>query len=522
MNKKISIFDSTLRDGAQSEGISFSLQDKLAVTSYLDNLGIDYIECGNPGSNPKDREFFREIKKLKLANAKPVAFTSTHKLGVPPEEDAALASVLEADTEYVTVFGKTSVFHVKNILCTGKEKNLNLIESTIKYLVSKNKKVFFDAEHFFDGYRDNSAYAMAAVKTAVNAGACAVVLCDTNGGTFPDEIGHITKEVTAAFPDVQIGIHAHNDMGMAEACSYFAVENGARQVQGTFGGFGERCGNSNLCTVIGNLQLKLGYECIPPENIKNLTKVSRSICEILNVSQDAHLPYVGASAFTHKGGMHTDAVLKDARSYEHVNPELTGNKRTLLINEMGGRSALLPAIRSVEPSLGKDSSQTKKILKKLKKLEQSGYDFEAAEGSVHLLVAKELDRYKPHFDLVEFNVMISEPVIDKSATAMITIGVDGTNETTAAKGNGPVNALDTALRKALGAFYPVISNVYLKDYKVRVLGSQDGTASRVRVLITSSDGDCVWRTVGVSQDIIEASWLALVDSVEYYLSSIDM
>lgn len=515
---KISIFDTTLRDGAQGEGISFSLQDKIAITKYLDNIGVDYIEGGTPGSNPKDREFFQEAKNITLNSAKLVAFTSTHKLGQSPQKDTSMQAVLEAETQCVSVFGKSSPFHVTEILGTTLENNLELIKNTIEFFVSKGKTVFFDGEHFFDGYAEDKEYAMLTLKTAIDAGAKIVVLCDTNGNTFPDTIYSIVSEVKTQFPNTTIAIHCHNDMGMAEACSYFAVKAGATQVQGTFAGIGERCGNTNLCTVIGNLQLKKGYSCIDDDKLKDLTKVSRSICEILNIGQPHGLPYVGRSAFSHKGGIHSDAIMKNKFSYEHINPELVGNKRSLLVSEIGGRSAILPAIKSIEPTLEKDSTQTKNILSKLKKMEQLGYDFEGAEASLYLLASRELGKFDPHFDLVEFNVMISEPVIDQSATAMITVSVDGKNETTAAKGNGPVNALDTALRKVLETFYPNVSNMYLKDYKVRVLDSKDGTASKVRVLITSSDGKNVWRTVGVSPDIIEASWLALVDSVEYYLS----
>jgi len=518
---KISVFDSTLRDGAQCEGISFSVQDKLTITQYLDDLGIDFIEGGNPASNPKDREFFEEADKLTLKNAKLVAFTSTHKLDKTAEEDSSLKYILDAKTDYVAVFGKSSVFHVTEILGTTKGNNIKLIEQTIKFLKEHGKYVFYDAEHFFDGYKEDSEYALKTLASAKNAGADVLVLCDTNGGALPDTVFEVTKAVKTSFENTEIAIHTHNDMGFADANSYFAVKAGATQVHGTFCGFGERCGNTNLCTVIATLQAKLGYTCIPENKLKYLTLVARSISEISNVDQDIRAPYVGVSAFSHKAGIHSDAVLKNPKSYEHISPEIIGNKRNVLVSEIGGRAAILPAIRSVEPSLNKDSNQTKKILKKLKKLEQSGYDFEGAEGSIYLLAARELEKFSPHFNLVEFNVMISEPVIDTSATAMITISVDGKNETTAAKGHGPVNALDKALRKALETFYPDISKVYLSDYKVRVLGSKDGTASQVRVLITSSDSKNVWRTVGVSPDIIEASWLALVDSVEYYLTAVN-
>ncbi len=519
---KISIFDSTLRDGAQCEGISYSVYDKMAITQYLDAIGVDYIEGGNPGSNPKDKEFFQQVKNLELKNSKLVAFTSTHKLGIMPEEDLSLKSVLDAGTECVAVFGKSSVFHVTEILGTTKVQNLMLISQTIKYLKDNNRYVFYDAEHFFDGYGEDKEYAISTIMAAKDAGADVIVLCDTNGGAMPDTVYEVVKEVKKVLGDTQLGIHTHNDSGMADANSCLAVKAGATQVHGTFCGFGERCGNTNLCTVIGTLQTKMGYTCIPEHRLESLTQVARSISEISNIEQDTRAPYVGMSAFSHKAGIHSDAVLKNPRSYEHISPDTVGNRRNVLISEMGGRSAILPAIQSVEPTLNKESDKTKSILKKLKKLEHSGYDFEGAEGSIYLLAARELNKFKPHFDLVEFSVIVSEPVIDTSATAMITISVDGKNETTAAKGHGPVNALDNALRKALETFYPDISKMYFSDYKVRILNSKkDRSASLARVLITSSDGRNVWRTVGVSPDIIQASWHALVDSVEYYLTELN-
>lgn len=518
---KISIFDSTLRDGAQCEGISYSVYDKIAITQYLDAIGVDYIEGGNPAFNPKDREFFEEVKKLELKNSKLVAFTSTHKIGIKPEEDDALKNVLNSGVDCVAVFGKSSVFHVTEILGTTKVQNLMLIEQTIKYLKDNNKYVFYDAEHFFDGYAEDKEYALSTIVAAKDAGADVIVLCDTNGGVMPDTIFEVVKEVKEVIGDIELGIHAHNDAGMADANSYFAVKAGATQVHGTFCGIGERCGNANLCTVIGTLQTKMGYTCIPPHRLESLTQVARSISEISNIDQNLRAPYVGVSAFSHKGGMHSDAVMKNSKSYEHISPELVGNKRSVLISEMGGRASILPAIQSVEPTLDKESDQTKSILKKLKKLEHKGYDFEGAEGSIYILAARELGKFKPHFDLVEFSVMVSEPVIDTSATAMITISVDGKNETTAAKGHGPVNALDNALRKALETFYPDVSKMYFSDYKVRILNSKHRSASLARVMITSSDGKNVWRTVGVSPDIIQASWHALVDSFEYYLTELN-
>jgi len=520
MQKRISIFDSTLRDGAQGEGVSFSVQDKLAVIQYLDELEIDFIEGGNPASNPKDFEFFQSAQEIELKHSKLVAFTSTHRIGVKPEDDNAIKTVLGTNTQYISVFGKSWDMHVTDILNATLEENLQIIHSTISYFVQNERKVFFDAEHFFDGYKANADYAMQSLQTAADAGACALVLCDTNGATFPFEIEEITKKVCEKFDGVQIGIHTHNDIGMAVANSIFAVRGGATHIQGTFGGFGERCGNADLCTIIPDLQLKLGYECVPDKKINLLTQTARSICEVANIGQDVRSPYVGAAAFAHKGGMHSDAVIKKPSSYEHMPPSEVGNKRRILMSEVAGRSAILPVLQNVDPSLKRDSIETKVILDKLKEMENSGYEFEGAESSLELLMAKELGKFKPHFELGQFNVFVTEPSSQNSSVATIKISVDGKYEITAAEGDGPVNALDLALRKALEVFYPSLKNMFLLDYKVRVLGSENSTASNVRVLISSTNGHKVWRTVGVSKDIIEASWKALVDSVEYYLGHI--
>ncbi|OQB14706.1 MAG: 2-isopropylmalate synthase [Firmicutes bacterium ADurb.Bin193] len=515
---KVKIFDSTLRDGAQGEGVVFSVEDKLAVAQYLDRLGISYIEGGNPTSNPKDCEFFQRAKELDLKNAKIVSFTSTHKVGADPSKDAMLAAILEANAEYVSVFGKSWDMHVTDILGAMLEQNLGIITSTIRYLTDNGKSVFFDSEHFFDGYKANPQYAMETLKAARDAGAKALVLCDTNGSTFPFEVEEITKKVAEAFPNIEIGIHTHNDTGTAVASAIAAVRSGATLVQGTFGGFGERCGNMDLCTLIPNLQLKLGYECIPPENMELLTDTARAIAESANIGLDPRTPYVGASAFAHKGGMHSDAVIKKPASYEHIAPEVVGNERRVLMSEVAGRSAIMLALKSVDPTIDRNSESTKRILDRLKELEHSGYEFEGAEGSLEMLIKKELGRFTPHFNLGKFSVVVNEPSEGLSCNAMVKIFVDGEEEITAAEGEGPVNALDTALRRALGTFYPELKKMSLIDYKVRVLSSTDGTASKVRVLITSTNGKKTWRTVGVSADIIDASWKALVDSIEYFLT----
>lgn len=517
---KVYIFDSTLRDGAQGEGVSFSVEDKLAVVQYLDEFGVDYIEGGNPTSNPKDCEFFERVKCLDLKHAKIVAFTSTHKVGGRPEDDAALTAILNTGMEYISVFGKSWDMHVTDIINATLEQNIDIISSTINYLTKKGKTVFFDSEHFFDGYKANADYAMKTLKAAYDAGAKALVLCDTNGATFPFEIEEMVGKVKEAFGDIEIGIHVHNDVGMAVASSISAVRAGATHVQGTFGGFGERCGNADLCTIIPNLQIKLGYSCVPDDKMPLLTQVARSICEAANVAQDARSPYVGAAAFAHKGGMHSDAVIKKSSSYEHLSPDNVGNSRRLLMSEVAGRSAILPVLQLVEPSLKRDSAETKRILEKLKEMEHNGYEFEGAESSLELLIARELGKFKPHFELGKFNVVVNEPSSEFSSIAAIKISVGETYEMTAAEGDGPVNALDTALRKALEVFYPELKKMFLVDYKVRVLGAGEATASKVRVLITSTNGKDTWHTVGVSTDIIDASWKALVDSVEYYLGQI--
>jgi len=515
--KKILIYDSTLRDGAQAQGISFSVEDKLKIVERLDRLGISYIEAGNPGSNPKDLEFFDRIGRVKLRHAKIIAFGSTRRVNVSVQEDANVKSLLKADTPAVAIFGKSWDFHVTDILKTTLDENLRMIFDTISFFKNKNKEVVFDAEHFFDGYKANPDYAMKTLTTAVEAGADCICLCDTNGGTFPNEIKDITARVVSEF-NVNVGIHCHNDTGMAVANSIMAVLAGAVQVQGTMNGFGERSGNANLCTIIPNLQLKAGYDCIPQENMADLTATARSISEIANVIHDERAPYVGKYAFAHKAGMHADAVTKNSIAYEHINPEVVGNERLFLMSEVAGRSAVLHLIKNIDSTITKDSPETKLILDKLKELEFEGYQYEGAESSFEIVIRKILGKYRPSFELGEFKVVVNEPSISgANSSAMIKINVDGQYEITADEGQGPVNALDKALRKALEKFYPQIAEMKLTDYKVRVLDSNSATAAKVRVLIESTDGKEVWTTIGVSTDIIEASWKALVDSIEYKL-----
>jgi len=516
--KNVVIYDSTLRDGAQAQGISFTVEDKLKIADALDRLGVSYIEAGNPGSNPKDLEFFERVGKMRFKNTKIIAFGSTRRVNIAVDDDANVNSLLKAGTDAVAIFGKSWDFQVTDILKTTLEENLRMIYETVRFFKDRGKEVVYDAEHFFDGYIANPDYAMKTLKAAADAGADSLRLCDTKGGTLPLDIYEITKKVVEEF-DVAIGIHCHNDNGMAVAGSIMAVQAGATQVQGTINGYGERCGNDNLSTIIPNLQLKMGYKCIPDENMKNLTSIARYVNEIANVVHDERAPYVGGTAFAHKAGMHADAVNKNTYAYELIDPEAVGNKRVFLMSEVAGRSAVLNIINEVEPSLTKDSPETKLILEKLKEMEFEGYQYEGAESSFKLLVRKVLGKYKPSFNLKEFKVIVDEPTVNSvNSSAMIKIEVDRQEEITAAEGDGPVNALDNAVRKALERFYPQIKEMKLTDYKVRVLDSNSATAAKVRVLIESSDGKEVWSTIGVSTDIIEASWRALVDSIEYKLS----
>lgn len=519
MEKEIKIFDSTLRDGAQAESISFTVEDKIKVVNILDSLGIKYIEAGNPGSNPKDLEFFQKVKNIKLLNSKLVAFGSTRRSNINIDEDKNVQSLLSANTEVVAIFGKSWDFHVIDIIHTTLEENLNMIEDTISFFKSESKEVIFDAEHFFDGYKSNAEYALKTLEAAVNGGTDCLSLCDTNGGMFPLDIYEIVKCVVERFPNVDIGIHCHNDGGMAVANSILAVQAGAVCVQGTYLGFGERCGNANLSTIIANLQLKKQYNCIDKQQIQNLTPMAYELAEIANVKVNKQEAYIGKSAFSHKGGMHIDGVSKSSASFEHINPETVGNERKFLMSEVAGRSTIISKIQKIKPSITRDSEETQLIIDALKELEYRGYQFEGAEGSFELLVRKKLGKYKPFFELEHFKIIGEQPTKDgkPSSSTLIKVTVDGKTEVTAAEGDGPVNALDLALRKALEVFYPALADIRLTDYKVRILDSKTATASKTRVLIESTDGKDSWTTVGVSTDIIEASWLALVDSIEYKL-----
>ncbi len=515
--EKITIFDSTLRDGAQAEGISFSVEDKLKILETLDKLGVDVIEAGNPGSNPKDISFFDRIKDIPLKHAKLCAFGSTRRPGIAPADDANVNALIEAGTPIVAIFGKSSVFHVKKILKTTRDENLNMIEDTIRYLSSAGKTVYFDAEHFFDGYKEDADYALSVLQAAERGGARALALCDTNGGTLPTEIKEIIEAVKTHVT-TDIGIHCHNDCGMAVANSVTAVESGARQVQGTFLGFGERCGNANLSTIIPNLQLKLNYSCIPEDCMKKLTSSAIRVAEIANFALTGREPFVGRSAFAHKGGMHIDAVMKSPKSFEHIDPGSVGNERRILMSEVSGRSTIINLIHEIDPSVRKKSEETTRVMDKIKELEYEGYQFEGAESSVKLLIRKELGKFKPFFTIADFKTIGEKPVDGRalSASAIVKVAVEGKEAVNAAEGDGPVNALDKALRSALEKFFPKIKELKLTDFKVRVI-DQGATASKVRVLIESTDGEDIWTNVGVSTDVIEASLIALVDSIEYKL-----
>jgi len=520
MDKVIEIYDSTLRDGAQGENISFSVEDKLNITLALDKLGVPFIEAGNPGSNPKDLAFFQRIRNYKLNYAKLVAFGSTRRKNTKVGEDKNIASLLEAGTDYVAIFGKSWDMHALKVLNVDLEENLKMIFDSVEYLVAKGKKVVFDAEHFFDGYKHNAQYAILTLERAVAAGAETICLCDTNGGSFPDEVAQITDIVKEKFPNVRIGIHAHNDNGLGVANTIIAVQKGATQVQGTLVGFGERCGNANLSTIIPNLQLKLGYKCLPNNNISELTNVALTVADIANISLVNNMPYVGASAFAHKAGMHADGVIKSSESFEHIAPESVGNTRRFLISEIAGKSAIVKKLNKYFPSLDKNSVEVEKIVRRLKELELNGYSFESAEASFIIEIMNILDKFKPSFELISFKVINEQPHIEGNyATAVVKVRVGAETRLCTSEGDGPVNALDKALRLALVHFYPDIEMISLVDYKVRVISknTDDATASAVRVLITSTDGDSMWSTVGVSVDIIEASWKALVDSIEYKL-----
>lgn len=512
---RVIIYDTTLRDGAQGEGVYFSVEDKLRIVKKLDSLGLDYIEGGWPGSNPKDQEFYQAAAKLKFKHAKLSAFGSTRRANNLPSEDKTLNDLLATQTPVVTIFGKSWDFHAREVLKVSLAENLQLIEDSIAYLRQNGREVIYDAEHFYDGYRANPDYAIETLKAAARGGANWIVLCDTNGGTLPLEAVEILNRVKKEL-SLPIGVHFHNDSGTAVASSIMSVQSGAVQIQGTFNGYGERCGNANLTSIIPTLIIKLGYDAQVKPNLQNLTETSRFISELTNLHHDERQPYVGASAFAHKAGTHHDAIIKNPLTLEHIRPEQVGNKRRFLLSDQAGRSTVLNKVKEILPEIKKDDPQVLKLTNHLKDLENLGYQFEAAEASFDLVIKKTFNLYEKAFNLEGFRIIVEkrgeQPVFSE---ATIKVRVGNETEITAAEGEGPVNALDSAIRKALLRFYPEISNINLIDYKVRVLDEKRGTAAKVRVLIQSSDGRNSWGTVGVSEDIIEASWEALVDSIEY-------
>jgi len=513
-HEKIELYDSTLRDGAQAEAISFSLEDKLMVAEKLDEVGIHYIEGGWPNpTNPKDMEFFRQSNKLGLSTSRIVAFGSTKRASTHADQDPILLNLIKSDTEVITIFGKSWDFHVTEVLRISLEDNLRLIEDSVSFLVSEGRKVFFDAEHFFDGFKANPDYTMKTIKTAEQAGASIIVLCDTNGGSIPDEIAVICDKVNENL-NLPFGIHCHNDAGLSSANTMCGVLHGAEQVQGTINGIGERCGNDNLCTTIPNLTLKLGVETLPKEKMQDLMNLSRFFSEIANEAHNHRQPYVGESAFAHKGGLHIDGVMKNTKTFEHINPEVVGNQRRFLLSDQSGGATVIAKLNKIYPDLDKKEPRVKAVLAELKNKENEGYQYEAAQGSFELLAARIIEDYNLPFTLCGFRVITDRSMISEATIKLI---VDGAEEHTAPEGDGPVDALNGALRKALERFYPDISTVRLEDYKVRVLDTTEGTEAKVRVLIESTDGVDVWGTVGVSENVIDASYIALVESLSYKL-----
>lgn len=514
----IKLYDTTLRDGSQGEDINFSVEDKILIAKKLDEIGIHYIEGGWPGSNPKDMQFFQEVKSIPFSNSKIVAFGSTCRPGMKPQADPNIRALVDAGTTAVTIFGKSWDLHVTEALNITLEQNLEIIHESIKYLKAHVSEVIFDAEHFFDGFKNNSEYSLQTLKAAEDAQADWIVLCDTNGGTLPYEIGDIVKEVKNKI-STPLGIHVHNDTEMAVANSILAVRVGVQLVQGTINGYGERCGNANLCSIIPNLKLKMGIHCISDEQLKKMTELSRFVSELANLPHSKSLPYVGESAFAHKGGVHVSAIRKSPLTYEHIRPELVGNRQRVLISDLSGESNILYKATEFGIDLESKDPIVRKILEQLKQLEHEGFQFEGAEGSFELLIKKALRQHKKFFELLGFRVIVEKKEEDSppfsEATIMVRVGDQ--IEHTAAIGNGPVNALDNAIRKALEKFYPELKEVKLLDFKVRILSTKDGTGAKTRVLIESGDGKSRWGTVGVSENIIQASWQALVDSIDYKL-----
>ncbi len=509
---RIDIYDTTLRDGAQREGIAFSLADKLKITSLLDSLGISYIEGGWPGSNPKDAAYFDAVRDIPLKNARIAAFGSTCHKNNAPEDDANIRALLDARTEVVTVVGKSSPMHVHDVLQTTMENNLRMIRESIAHLKAQGKEVIYDAEHFFDGVSLDDEYALATLFAALDGDADCLVLCDTNGGCLPKDIERLCRWVQDAFPQTPLGIHAHNDSELAVANTLVAVQIGTHHIQGTINGYGERCGNANLCSIIPNLQLKLGYDCLPDEELAQLTRVARTIAEIANLAPDHHAAFVGKSAFAHKGGIHVAAMRQNEDSYQHIRPSLIGNEQRTLVSDLSGRGNVFS--KAEELGLEIERQEASQLLEEIKQLENQGFVFEGADASIAIRLYRKKISYQALFELLDFTVLVDHY---GQAQAIIKLNVAGQRMHTAAEGNGPVNALDTALRKALLSHYPQLADFQLADYKVRILDGEKGTAAITRVLIDTQMGSSRWSTVGANPNIIQASWLALLDSVEYGL-----
>jgi len=518
MMKDVLIYDTTLRDGEQAEGIAYSLEDKLRIAYRLDEFGIDYIEGGWPGSNPKAIDFFRQADRKRLQHAKLAAFGSTRRKKIRPEDDDNLRALLESRTPTVTIFGKSWDLHVREALQASLKENLAMIRDSVRFLRDAGREVIYDAEHFFDGYKNNPDYALETIVAAAEAGAHCIVLCDTNGGTLPTEIAPIITAAQRAV-NLPLGIHTHNDSGVAVANSLIAVQCGIVHVQGTINGFGERAGNADLIPIIASLELKMGKKCLPAGKLQSLATLSHWVAEMANVVPDSRQPYVGRSVFTHKGGVHVSAMRRHRKTYEHVDPTSVGNTTRVLVSELSGQSNIFAKAEELGIDLQELGEKSETVLQTIKDLENRGYQFEAAEGSFEVLVRKIVGTHKKFFDLEGFRVIVEKRGSDENciSEATIKLEIGGERWHTAADGEGPVNALDRALRRALKDKYPQLAKVHLQDYKVRVLDAKSGTAAKVRVLINSTDGKEEWATVGVSENIIEASWRALVDSIEYSL-----
>ncbi len=515
----VHVYDTTLRDGTQGENVSLSVDDKLKVTQLLDDLGVAYIEGGWPGSNPKDATYFERVRDMPLKHAKVAAFGMTCRVGSQPDDDANIRALLDAETSVVTVVGKTSLLHVREVIRTTPEENLRLIRESLAYLKAHGREVIYDAEHFFDGYKLDADYALQTLRAALDGGADLLVLCDTNGGSMPWEVAEMTRTVTGTFPGATLGIHTHNDSELAVANTLAAVQEGAVHVQGTMNGYGERCGNANLCSVIPDLELKMGKTCLPEGKLARLTHVARTVSEIANMAPDNSAAYVGKSAFAHKGGMHVAAIRRNIDSYQHIDPALVGNEMRVLVSDLSGRGNMLS--KAEEYGIDLSAEGARDVVARIKELENQGFVFEGAEASVAMLMQRYRKDYTPPFELVDFMVVVEHRQGRGTfAEATVKLRVEGEELHTVAEGNGPVDALDRALRKALTPVYPQLAAFQLADYKVRILDGANGTAATTRVLIDTQNGHHRWSTVGASTNIIQASWQALADSVEYGLTHV--